>query len=107
MATTFVSGYLKTYAADAWTDILVAPAGKTLVVKHYMMMNTTGSTIDVSMRIVDDGDVELAIQVNAYVLDFDKPLNCTGAFIVLKDGDTLQVKASATGVHFSAWGGYD
>lgn len=107
MATTFTSGYLKSYTNDTWTELIAAPAGKTLVLKHYMFMNTGGSETDVSMRIVDSVPTELAVVVSDYLLTTDKPLNCTEAFIVLTDEQAIQVKADAAGVHFSIWGGYD
>ena len=107
MATTFDANYLKSYTNDTWTALVTSLAGTSMVVRHYMMCNTGESATEVSMRIVDNGATELAILVNAYSLETGKPLNCTDAFILLKDGDVLQVKAAAAGVHFSAWGGYE
>jgi len=107
MATTFSPNYLKSYTNDTWTNLVVAPVSTSFVVRHYMACNTTATAILVSFRIVDSSDTELAIIANNYLLDADKPLSCVQTFILLQDGEKLQAKAAAAGVHFSAWGGYE
>lgn len=107
MATTFLAGYLTSYTNSTWTDLITAPSGHTLVVRHYMFCNTAVAAINISMRIVNDADAEQAILVDDYELDIDKPLNCVQAFLMLPAGYSLQVQADAAGVHFSCWGGYE
>lgn len=106
MATDFRGYYLNEYVADTWTDAVEPSIAETFAVRHMMICNTTGTNIDVSLRIVDsEGTVEKAIIINAYALQSTQPISCRGIFIILADGDKIQFKATNTGVHFAAWGG--
>lgn len=107
MAITPVSYYLRQPAVTSWHSVAQAPTAGTLIIRHYMICATGATQPTVRMRIVDSGAQVRASIVNDYPLDIEKPINCTQAYIVLRNGDILQAYTDVAGVDFSFWGGYE
>lgn len=91
---------LNSYINDTWTDLMAEPG----IVATLSIANTTGTSIDVEVRLSDGSGNNLAriiptnqlVANDAFQLDI-KSIPVTGT-------QTIQVKASAAGIEFLAGG---
>ena len=90
----------------AYTTIYTVPADTRTYVKDIDVVNTTAATIGIYISLVPSGGT--AGTSNALFYNTPLPLNTIVQWAgsqILNEGDTIQVKASATGCTITVSGG--
>lgn len=90
----------------SYATIYTVPAGTRTYVKDIDIVNTTGATISIYVSLVPSSGT--AGTSNALFYNTPLPLNTIVQWAgsqILNEGDTIQVKASATGCTITVSGG--
>lgn len=107
MATTYVSGYLLNPAIATWTDLIVAPANKVLVVREFIVANYHSVSGVLNMRITDSGSTELVKLMGGEVMSSGETYERSQQFIMIQDGEKFQINTDIANMSFAAWGAYE
>ena len=100
-----VARYLTSYTNNTFTPLPTAVgAYSTRAGAHQLFMcNTSSGAITVNARIVDHNGAHCMTLVKDMVLPAGESYT-SAAFITLNSGESVEVKASAAGVEFAAFG---
>lgn len=99
MALTPKNWSLSSYTDDTWTEVV----GETAVVATVLLTNTTGAAITVELRLAA-GASELSRIVPATSIEANTSKVLDVRSLNLTSGQSLELKASATGIHALASG---
>jgi hypothetical protein len=92
--------FLNTYTNAAWTDLVDEPS----IVANLSIANTTGGSINVSVRLSDGSDNNLAVIVPTNAIEAGDAFRVDLRAVAVTGAQTIQVQASAAGINYLASG---